>query len=385
MSVFNRNHVDVMQTPMFLGDDLSIARYDVVKHPVFDELIEKTHSFFWRPDEINLSTDRIQYQNMSEVEKFFFTENLRYQILMDSIQGRAPAVVLAPMVSDPALDTWTQTWTFSETIHSRSYTHILRNCFVDPAAEFDKVIDNPDIMKRAESIGQYYDNLSDVYRAYLNAVDSIEFAKNFGDDVETAIEDADDMKKEVMRALYLCLHAVNALEAIRFYVSFACTFSFAERGLMEGNAKIMKFIARDEALHLKGTQYIIKQIHSGGEGEEFKKIAEELKETAEKIFMEVVHQEKDWVDHLFSRGSIPLLAPDVLKQYVEYLADSRMRAVGLDSPFETRRHPLPWIRKWLNSESVQVAAQEAEITYLVSQVDNDLNDESYKRFDKFKK
>lgn len=235
MSVFNREHVDIMTTPMFLGQDLGIARYDIQRHNVFEELIEKQLSFFWRPEEIPLALDRIQYQNMSETEKRFFTENLKYQTLLDSIQGRAPTAAFGPIVSDPTLDTWLQTWTFSETIHSRSYTHIMRNCFIDPASEFEAIIDNPAIMKRAESIGQYYDDVLVKIREYENAK-----ARCFNQDNIEMIE----AKRDLMEAIYLCMHCVNALEAIRFYVSFACTFSFAERGLMEGNAKIMKFIAR---------------------------------------------------------------------------------------------------------------------------------------------
>ena len=365
MSVFNREHVDIMTEPMFFGSDLGIARYDIQRHQVFEELIEKQLSFFWRPEEISLATDRIQYLNMSDVEKRFFTENLRYQTLLDSIQGRAPARVFGHIVSDPTLDTWLQTWTFSETIHSRSYTHIMRNCFIDPASEFDQIIDNPAIMKRAESIGQYYDDVLVKIREYEDAKESFSRSSENEFDLDAYSD------------------SIYALEAIRFYVSFACTFSFAERGLLEGNAKIMKFIARDEQLHLKGTQYIIRQWQTGADGDEWKQIAEELEDEATKIFLDVVEQEKEWVDHLFAMGAIPNLSPEILKTYVEYLADSRMRAAGLKSPFSVRRHPLPWMRKWLNSDEVQNAAQEVEIMYLVSQVNTDLTDDDYNRFGKY--
>lgn len=386
MSVFNREHVDIMTEPMFFGSDLGIARYDIQRHQVFEELIEKQLSFFWRPEEISLATDRIQYLNMSDVEKRFFTENLRYQTLLDSIQGRAPARVFGPVVSDPTLDTWLQTWTFSETIHSRSYTHIMRNCFIDPASEFDQIIDNPAIMKRAESIGQYYDDVLVKIREYEDAKESFSRSSENEFDLDAysdSISYVEETKRNLMESIYLCMHCVNALEAIRFYVSFACTFSFAERGLLEGNAKIMKFIARDEQLHLKGTQYIIRQWQTGVDGDEWKQIAEELEGEATKIFLDVVEQEKEWVDHLFAMGAIPNLSPEILKTYVEYLADSRMRAAGLKSPFSVRRHPLPWMRKWLNSDEVQNAAQEVEIMYLVSQVNTDLTDEDYNRFGKY--
>ncbi|QBQ74288.1 ribonucleotide reductase of class Ia (aerobic), beta subunit [Escherichia phage vB_EcoM_PHB13] len=386
MSVFNREHVDIMNEPMFLGSGLGIARYDIQRHQVFEELIEKSLSFFWRPEEISLATDRIQYLNMCDVEKRFFTENLKYQTLLDSIQGRAPSAAFGPIVSDPTLDTWLQTWTFSETIHSRSYTHIMRNCFIDPASEFDQIIDNPAIMKRAESIGQYYDDVLVKIREYEDAKESFSRSSENEFDLDAysdSISYVEETKRNLMDSLYLCMHCVNALEAIRFYVSFACTFSFAERGLLEGNAKIMKFIARDEQLHLKGTQYIIRQWQTGADGDEWKQIAEELEDEATKIFLDVVEQEKEWVDHLFAMGAIPGLSPEILKTYVEYLADSRMRAAGLKSPFSVRRHPLPWMRKWLNSDEVQNAAQEVEIMYLVSQVNTDLTDDDYNRFGKY--
>lgn len=386
MSVFNREHVDIMNEPMFLGSGLGIARYDIQRHQVFEELIEKSLSFFWRPEEISLATDRIQYLNMGDVEKRFFTENLKYQTLLDSIQGRAPSAAFGPIVSDPTLDTWLQTWTFSETIHSRSYTHIMRNCFIDPASEFDQIIDNPAIMKRAESIGKYYDDVLVKIREYEDAKESFSRSSENEFDLDAysdSISYVEETKRNLMESLYLCIHCVNALEAIRFYVSFACTFSFAERGLLEGNAKIMKFIARDEQLHLKGTQYIIRQWQTGADGDEWKQIAEELEGEATKIFLDVVEQEKEWVDHLFAMGAIPGLSPEILKTYVEYLADSRMRAAGLKSPFSVRRHPLPWMRKWLNSDEVQNAAQEVEIMYLVSQVNTDLTDEDYNRFGKY--
>lgn len=386
MSVFNREHVDIMNEPMFLGSGLGIARYDIQRHQVFEELIEKSLSFFWRPEEISLATDRIQYLNMGDVEKRFFTENLKYQTLLDSIQGRAPSAAFGPIVSDPTLDTWLQTWTFSETIHSRSYTHIMRNCFIDPASEFDQIIDNPAIMKRAESIGKYYDDVLVKIREYEDAKESFSRSSENEFDLDAysdSISYVEETKRNLMESLYLCMHCVNALEAIRFYVSFACTFSFAERGLLEGNAKIMKFIARDEQLHLKGTQYIIRQWQTGADGDEWKQIAEELEGEATKIFLDVVEQEKEWVDHLFAMGAIPGLSPEILKTYVEYLADSRMRAAGLKSPFSVRRHPLPWMRKWLNSDEVQNAAQEVEIMYLVSQVNTDLTDDDYNRLGKY--
>ena len=385
-TIFNKDKVDILNTDLILGESTGVARYDVVKHSVFEDLTEKQLSFFWLPQEISLALDRVQYQNLSKVEQRFFTENLKYQTLLDSIQGRAPNLALLPLISDVAFETWVSTWAFSETIHSRSYTHIMRNCFTDPAKEFDAIIDNPAIMRRAESISHYYDDLIEKTREYRNCETVLKMLENENHNDELIISTERELleaKRELMKSFYLCMHCINALEAIRFYVSFACTFNFAEQGKMEGNAKIMKFIARDEQLHLKGTQYVIRLLQSGDEGEEWINIANECKAEATKIFLDVVAQEKEWIDHLFSEGNVPGLNTEILYAYVEYLAYTRMKNVGLDTPFKAGRHPIPFMRKWLNSDDVQAAAQETEIMYLVSQIDSDLTAASYESFKEF--
>ena len=376
-TVFNTQQVDVLNEPMFFGSGLGLARYDIQRHKVFEELIEKSLSFFWRPEEVNLMLDSAQFNKLPQFQQDIFTNNLKYQSLLDSIQGRAPSAVLMALISDPSLDTWVATWTFSETIHSRSYTHIMRNLYTDPSKVFDEIVLDEAIMKRAESIGKYYDDVLVKTRLYQNALEEYH---EFSEGVKQA-------KYELMRSLYLCLHVINALEAIRFYVSFACTFNFHKNmEIMEGNAKIMKFIARDEQLHLKGTQYIIRQLQSGTDGDEWVQIAKECEQEAVDIFMEVNSQEKEWAAHLFKDGTCPGINTQSMCAFVDYLTVSRMKQCGLPCPITDAptKHPYPWIREYLNSDLVQAAPQEVEISsYLVAQIDNDVDQNvinSYKKY-----
>lgn len=376
-TVFNTQQVDVLNEPMFFGSGLGLARYDIQRHKVFEELIEKSLSFFWRPEEVNLMLDSAQFNKLPQFQQDIFTNNLKYQSLLDSIQGRAPSAVLMALISDPSLDTWVATWTFSETIHSRSYTHIMRNLYTDPSKVFDEIVLDEAIMKRAESIGKYYDDVLVKTRLYQNALEEYH---EFSEGVKQA-------KYELMRSLYLCLHVINALEAIRFYVSFACTFNFHKNmEIMEGNAKIMKFIARDEQLHLKGTQYIIRQLQSGTDGDEWVQIAKECEQEAVDIFMEVNRQEKEWAAHLFKDGTCPGINTQSMCAFVDYLTVSRMKQCGLPCPITDAptKHPYPWIREYLNSDLVQAAPQEVEISsYLVAQIDNDVDQNvinSYKKY-----
>lgn len=389
-TVFNTNPVDVLKEPMFFGSGLGIARYDIQRHKVFEDLTEKQLSFFWRPEEVNLMMDAAQFNKLPQYQQDIFTNNLKYQSLLDSIQGRAPSAVLMSLISDPSLDTWVATWTFSETIHSRSYTHIMRNLYTDPSKVFDEIVLDKAIMKRAESIGRYYDDVLKKTREWENAKEFVELAKESPDAdfrLNRAIKQEAEAKRALMKSLYLCLHVINALEAIRFYVSFACTFNFHKNmEIMEGNAKIMKFIARDEQLHLKGTQYIIRQLQSGTDGDEWVKIAQECEQEAVDIFMEVNRQEKDWAVHLFKDGDVPGLNTNSMWSFIDYLTVSRMKQCGLPCPITDApvKHPYPWIREYLNSDNVQSAPQEVELSsYLVAQIDNDVDDKVMMSFKKY--
>ena len=373
-SIFCQTKNDALKEPMFFGQPVNVARYDQQKHPIFEQLIEKQLSFFWRPEEVDVSKDRIDYGNLSTHEQHIFISNLNSQTLLDSIQGRSPNVVLLPLVSIPELETWIETWSFSETIHSRSYTHIIRNIVNDPAVVFDDIMDNEHILQRASDIAHYYDELyqdSQLYSLFGPGTHMVNGEQKHVD------------LRKLKKQLYLCLVAVNVLEAIRFYVSFACSFAFAERKLMEGNAKIIKLIARDEALHLTSTQHMINILASGNDDPEMAEIAEECREESIEIFRKAAEQEKEWAGYLFKDGSMIGLNKDILCQYVEYITNLRMEAVGLPSIFpDSKSNPIPWINTWLSSDNVQVAPQETEISsYLVGQIDSDLSDSDFDDFE----
>ncbi len=364
-STFSKHANNPLQEPMFFGQTVNVARYDQQKHEVFEKLIEKQLSFFWRPEEVDVSRDRIDYAALPPHEQHIFLSNLKYQTLLDSIQGRSPNVALLPLVSLPELETWIETWAFSETIHSRSYTHIIRNLVKDPAQVFDDIVVNEQIIKRADDIARYYDELISATQLWQLFGEG-EHQLN-GQTVQVSLY-------ELKKKLYLCLMSVNALEAIRFYVSFACSFAFAERELMEGNAKIIKLIARDEALHLTGTQHMINLLQSGKDDPQMAQIAAECRAESQALFVRAAEQEKEWADYLFKDGSMIGLNRDILCQYVEFITNVRMQAVGLDAPFAERPNPLPWINAWLSSDNVQVAPQEVEVSsYLVGQIDSELN------------
>ena len=373
-STFCQKPNNALTEPMFFGQPVNVARYDQQKFDIFEKLIEKQLSFFWRPEEVDVSRDRIDYANLPEHEKHIFISNLKYQTLLDSIQGRSPNVALLPLVSIPELETWIETWSFSETIHSRSYTHIIRNIVNDPSIVFDDIVQNKHIIARAEEIACYYDDLIE-YTQYYNLLGIGEHQING----KTVIIDLHELKKK----LYLCLMCVNVLEAIRFYVSFACSFAFAERELMEGNAKIIKLIARDEALHLTGTQQMLNLMRTGADDPEMAQIAAETEEECFQLFRRAAMQEKDWAEYLFKDGSMIGLNKDILGQYVEYITNLRMQAVGLPPAFEhAKQNPIPWINAWLSSDNVQVAPQEVEVSsYLVGQIDAELSEDDLSDFE----
>jgi len=373
-STFPKTPNNALLEPMFLGQPVNVARYDQQKYETFEKLIEKQISFFWRPEEVDLSRDRIDYANLPEHEKHIFISNLKYQTLLDSIQGRSPNVGLLPLVSLPELETWIETWSFFETIHSRSYTHIIRNIVNDPSVVFDDIVQNEYIIARAEDIACYYDDLIE-YTQYFNLLGVGTHQVNG----KTIVVSERELKKK----LYLCLMCVNVLEAIRFYVSFACSFAFAERELMEGNAKIIKLIARDEALHLTSTQHMLNLMRGGAEGAEWAEIAAELQDECFELFKKAAEQEKEWAEYLFKDGSMIGLNKDILCQYVEYITNARMLAVGLPQAFEkATQNPIPWINAWLSSDNVQVAPQEVEISsYLIGQIDAEVKTEDLEDFE----
>jgi len=360
-STFRQEQTDTLTEPMFMGNSVNVARYDQQRHPIFENIIEKQLSFFWRPEEIDVSKDRADWQSLTDCEKHIFISNLKYQTLLDSVAARSVNVCLLPLVSLPELETWIETWAFAETIHSRSYTHIIRNLFANPGEVFDDIVLNENIIERAADISKYFDEIimmSHIFNIQGEGTYEIE-----GKQVEVN-------KLNIKRRLYMAICAINALEAIRFYVSFACSFAFAERELLEGNSKIIRLIARDEALHLTGTQHMLNLWADGRDDPEMVDVAKEMHQEGKELFMDVVEQEKAWADYLFKDGSMIGMNAAILKQYVEYIANQRLTAIGYDAPFDIKTNPLPWMDSYLRSDNVQVAPQEAEISsYLVGQVD----------------
>ena len=366
-SIFNQTVSDTLTEPMFFGSSVNVARFDKQKFEMFEKLTEKQLSFFWRPEEIDVSKDKIDFEKLRPNEKHIFISNLQYQILLDSVQGRSPNIAFLPIVSLPELENWIETWSFSETIHSRSYTHIIRAIMNEPGVVFDEIMKTDEIIQRATSVSEYYDELIRYSQAYLlHGEGKYEFNN----------EKLDVSLYGLKRLLYLTIISVNILEAIRFYVSFACSFAFAERKVMEGNAKIIKLIARDEALHLTGTQHMINLMQDGKDDPDMKKIAKECESEVIQMFKDAAKQEKEWAEYLFRDGSMIGLNAEILKQYLEYITNVRMSALNMKPIFKQNTNPLPWLNHWLDSDNVQVAPQETEITsYLVSAIDNTMSSE----------
>jgi len=248
MTVFNSNKVDTTKQPMFFGAPLGVQRYDVYKYPVFDKLTQQQLSFFWRPEEVSLQKDRLDYQELRPEQKHIFTSNLKYQIMLDSVQGRGPGMAFIPYCSLPELESCMTAWEFMEMIHSRSYTHIIKNVYANPSEVFDKIIDDENILERAKSVTESYDDFINSAQSYGSS--NLWQFKNEGVDL------GKESLYEVKRKLYRAIMNVNILEGIRFYVSFACSFAFGELKLMEGSAKIIELIARDEACFVKGTEIL---------------------------------------------------------------------------------------------------------------------------------
>jgi ribonucleoside-diphosphate reductase beta chain len=372
-STFRLEKNNPLTEPMFLGNSVNVSRFDQQRYPAFENLIEKQLSFFWRPEEVDISKDRADWQSLSECEQHIFISNLKYQTLLDSITARSVNICLLSLVSLPELETWVETWAFSESIHSRSYTHILRNLFSDPSEVFDDIVVNENIIARAQDLSHYFDKIIILSQAYH---------AHGGGTVQFENKTIPVTLYEIKKSLYLALCAINALEAIRFYVSFACSFAFSERELLEGNAKIIKLIARDEALHLTGTQHILNLWASGKDDPEMGEIAAELHDTALQLFMDVVEQEKDWADYLFKDGSMIGMNAAILKQYIEYISNQRLLAIGYEAPFDIKSNPLPWINAYLVSDNVQVAPQESEISsYLIGQIDSSVNSSDFDEFE----
>ena len=374
MTVFNTQKVNTKKQPMFFGQPLGVQRYDEFKYPVFDRLTQSQLGYFWRPEEVSLQKDRSDYQTLTPEQKHIFTSNLKYQIMLDSVQGRGPGMAFIPYCSLPELESCMTVWEFMEMIHSRSYTYIIKNVYPDPAEVFDTILEDENVMQRAASVTESYDDFINEAHEY-DSSNQWKFARE-GHPAGTYD------RHELKRKLYRAIANVNILEGIRFYVSFACSFAFGENKLMEGSAKILSLIARDESQHLVITQNILKN-WAKGDDHEMQQIAKEEKPVVVEMFRRTVDEEKMWANYLFKEGSMIGLNDKLLNQYVEWIANRRMKAIGLDPVFDqvARNNPLPWTQHWLNSKGQQNAPQETEIeSYVVGGIKQDVEANTFAGF-----
>lgn len=354
MSIINITQTDNEKQPLFFGNEgMGLQRYDKFRYEQIMKLFKQQMSFFWRPEEISVQKDRGDFMNLTEGEKFIFTKNLGYQILLDSVQARGIANI-AEYMSNLESEAFSKSWEFFETIHSYSYTYVIKGVYADPSIVFDSIGKDENIVKRCTSVTKYYDDL----------IDAIPGTSQ------------DDLKKK----LYLTLMSVNILEGIRFYVSFACSFAFAENKKMEGNAKIISLILRDENLHLGFTQYILNKL-SEEESEGFQHIVKECEPIVIQMFKDAAEEEMDWAKYLFTEGQLLGLNEDILIMYMKYLTNSRMRSIHLQPLFENVKNPIPWIKHWTDSKSVQNANQESEnISYVAGALNSDLDSAEFGDF-----
>ena len=361
-SVFSKEKgLDFTKQPMFFGKDLQVQQYSDMKYPIFDKLNQQQLGYFWRPEEVSLQKDRNDYAELRDGQKFIFTSNLKYQTMLDSVQGRGPCLAFLPFCSLPELEGCIVTWDFIETIHSRSYTYIIKNLYSNPSEIFDTIIEDERIERRSESVTRTYDELIEMgYKWHLtpDKVDLIELKKK----------------------MYLAMITVNILEGLRFYVSFACSFAFGELKLLEGSAKIISFIARDESQHLAMSQTVINNWRNGDD-KDMMPIMKECEKEVYTMYDEAVQEEKRWATYLFSKGSMIGLSEKLLHQFVEYMANRRMKAIGLEPRYEQKQNPLPWVDHWLNSRSLQNAPQETEIeSYVIGGIKQDVEKDQFKKF-----
>mgnify|MGYP003312985970 FL=1 len=374
MTVFNSEEVDTKKQPMFFGKPLGVQRYDSYKYPIFDRLTTTQLGYFWRPEEVSLQKDRSDYQMLRPEQKHIFTSNLKYQVMLDSVQGRGPGMAFSPYCSLPELEACMGVWEFMEQIHSRSYTHIIKNIYSDPSEVFDTILKDDRILERAESV-------TSAYNDFINSAHQYDQSNWWKGDMRGHISARMEIK-DLKRKLYRAVANVNILEGIRFYVSFACSFAFGELKLMEGSAKIISLIARDENQHLAITQTILKNWRNGDDPD-MVQIAKEEEPWLIKTFERTVDEEKRWAEYLFKDGSMIGLNDKLLHQYVEWIANKRMKIVGLKPIYDIplKNNPLPWTQHWISSKGLQVAPQETEVeSYIVGGIKQDVKKDTFSGF-----
>jgi len=374
MTVFNTNQTDSTKQPMFFGAPLGLQRYDQYKYPVFDKLTTQQLGYFWRPEEVSLQKDRADYQLLRPEQKHIFTSNLKYQVMLDSVQGRGPGMAFAPYCSLPELEACMNVWEFMEMIHSRSYTYIIKNVYSQPTEVFDKILTDDRILERSRTVTQSYDD-------FINSAQEYGSSPRWKQALEQ-VPSAEYDLYEIKRKLYRAVANVNILEGIRFYVSFACSFAFGELKLMEGSAKIISLIARDENQHLAITQNILNKWKQGDDPD-MMKIAKEEEQWVYEMFRRAVNEEKRWAEYLFKDGSMIGLNDKLLSQYVEWIANRRLKALGMKPQYDisAKNNPLPWTQHWISSKGLQVAPQETEVeSYVVGGIKQDVKKDTFSGF-----
>lgn len=336
-----------LKRKMFLDPEgpVTVQRFEEVKYPKLQKFEELARGFFWVPEEVSLTKDKIDHKEATDAVKHIFTSNLLRQTALDSIQGRAPNQIFGPVASIPELEALTLTWGFFETsIHSKSYSHIIRNVYGVPKEEFNKIHDTAEIAGMAANVGRYYEDLH-----LLNC------RKELGEDIPINVH---------KRAIWLALHASYALEALRFMVSFATSLAMVENKIYIGNGNIISLILQDEILHAEWTAWLINTVLK--DDEEFIQIAKDCKEEVYSMYLSVIKEEKDWADYLFSKGVVIGLNAQILKDFVDYTAFVKLKEVGIKYLEEHLKFsPIPWFNKHVNINKKQTALQENESTNYV--------------------
>jgi ribonucleoside-diphosphate reductase beta chain len=342
-----------LKRKMFLdpAGPVTVQRFEEVKYPKLQKYEELARGFFWVPEEISLTKDKIDHKESSDAVKHIFTSNLLRQTALDSIQGRAPFQVFGPVSSIPELEALALTWSFFETsIHSKSYSHIIRNVYGVPKDEFNKIHDTAEISNMAASVGKYYEDLHQ-----LNC------RKELGEEIPLH-----DHKK----AIWLALHASYALEALRFMVSFATSLAMVENKIYIGNGNIISLILQDELLHTEWTAWLINNVVK--DDQDFANLVEECRDEVYAMYMEVIAEEKAWADYLFKLGPVIGLNAAILKDFVDHTAFIKLKDVGIKYEEEhPRASPIPWFNKHVNINKKQTALQENESTNYVIGVMSD--------------
>ena len=347
---------DYLSRKMFLdpAGPVTIQRFEEVKYKKIADFDTTARGFFWVPEEISLSKDANDFKDASDAIKHIFTSNLLRQTALDSLQGRGPSQVFAPVVSLPELEALVYNWTFFETnIHSRSYSHIIRNIYNVPKEVFNTIHDTNEIISMASNVGDYYDKLH-----------VINCRKELGETID---------EKEHIKAIWLALHASYALEALRFMVSFATSLAMVENKIFIGNGNIISLILQDELGHKDWTAYIINQVVK--EDPRFAQAKQECEAEVYQLYMDVIREEKDWANYLFQKGPVIGLNANILKDFVDYTAADALKQIGIKygqpAPKST---PIPWFNKHSDTSKKQTALQESESTNYVIGVMSDVLD-----------